>query len=355
MAIGETTPTQSPTTEDVILEVRDATVRFGMDRGQAVVLDNVSININRHEVLGIVGESGSGKSMFADALLDSVRDPGQTTGQIIYHPDEGDPFDILSLSQGELKNFRWHEIGMVFQGALESFNPTMKIGDHFVETIHAHSLNESDRMGHARELLAELHLDPERVLDAYPHELSGGMKQRALIALALLLEPEVLVMDEPTSALDLLMQRAIITMLRDLQDTYDLTIVFITHDMPVLSGLADRIAVMYAFELVEIGQTEEVVLDASHPYTRALMRAVPSLDMGIDELQVIRGSSPDPVNVPSGCSYHPRCPLADDRCEIEDPDLVEIDDGHRVACFYYDQAADAVPYEISSDEWSDTE
>lgn len=351
MAVGEATTAASSTSEDVILEVRDLTVRFGMDRGQAVVVDDVSIDIHRHEVLGVVGESGSGKSMFADSMLDSVRDPGQTFGQIIYHPEDGDPFDILSLSQGELKNFRWHEIGMVFQGALESFNPTMKVGDHFVETIHAHSMNERERMNHARELLAELHLDPDRVLEAYPHELSGGMKQRALISLALLLEPEVLVMDEPTSALDLLMQRAIISMLRGLQERYDLTIVFITHDMPVLAGIADRVGVMYAFEIIEVGDTEDIILDGSHPYTRALMRAVPSLDMPIDDLQVIQGSGPDPVNVPSGCTYNPRCPLADDRCEIEDPDLVYIDDDHQVACFYHDQAAEAVPYEIQEDTW----
>jgi peptide/nickel transport system ATP-binding protein len=240
---------------------------------------------------------------------------------------------------------------MVFQGAMNSFNPTMKIKDHFVETIRAHSEDEGERMAYARELMRDLYLNPDRVLESYPHELSGGMKQRALIALAMLLEPEVLIMDEPTSALDMLMQRTIISMMEELKETHDLTVVFITHDMPIVSGLADRISVMYAFEIVEVGSTEGVILDANHPYTRALLRSVPDADMPIDQLEVVEGRGPDPVNVPTGCSYHPRCPLADDRCEIEDPELVEVEDDHWAACFYWDQADDAVPYEIHRQEW----
>lgn len=349
MSIEELSSTSSAGGEDRILEVRDVSVHFSMSRGQSIVLDEVDLDVEREEILGVVGESGSGKSMFADALLDSVRNPGQTFGEIVYYPDDDEPVDILSLTESELKNVRWEELGMVFQGALESFNPTMKIGDHFVETIHAHNMDRDERMEHAHQLLKDLYLTPERVLEAYPHELSGGMKQRALIALALLLEPEVLVMDEPTSALDTLMQRTIIALLSDLQESYDLTIIFITHDMSVVSGLADRIAVMYAFEIIETGPTEDVILDASHPYTRALMSSIPSLDTPTDQIQPIEGSSPDPINTPPGCSYHPRCPLADDRCEEEDPTLVEVGEEHHAACFYWDDAAEAVPYTIESE------
>ena len=350
MSLGQTETSDAREEGEPILEVRNASVHFDMNRGRAHVLDDVSLDIYREEILGVVGESGCGKSMFAAALMDAVRDPGQLSGEIIYHPQEGEPFDILSLSQGELKEFRWSEISMVFQGAMNSFNPTMKVGDHFVETIRAHSEPREERMDHARRLLDDLYLDPDRIFESYPHELSGGMKQRALIALSLLLEPDILVMDEPTAALDLLMQRSIINMLTQLKKEYNLTIVFITHDMPLVAGLVDRLAVMYAFEIVELGPYT-LISDASHPYTRGLLRSVPSLDANIDEMAIVEGSSPDPVNIPSGCSYHPRCPLADDRCQIEDPELVEIEEGHQAACFYWDQASDAVPYTLEAETW----
>ena len=348
--------------KDVVMEVRDANVRFSMSRGQAWVLNDVDLDIYREEILAVVGESGSGKSMFASALLDAVEDPGQLSGDVTYYPQESeqvnteeitsfdaasdDSVEILNLSQNELNAVRWEEIAMVFQGAMSSFNPTMKIEGHFKETIRAHDAVMSERMQHVRDLFDALHLDYDRVMKAYPHELSGGMKQRALIALALVLEPDVLVMDEPTAALDLLMQRSIIAMLRELRDAFDLTIVFITHDLPLVAGLADRIGVMYSFEFIEIGPTQPLLEDAAHPYTRALLRSVPSIDSDIDEMQTIEGSSPDPVNIPTGCSYHPRCPLADDRCEIEDPELVQVEGEHEVACFYYEQSANEIQYTL---------
>lgn len=334
---------------DVILELRDVTVKFDMERGQSRVLDNVSMDIYREEVLGIVGESGSGKSMFADALLDAVVAPGQVSGEITYYPRDGDPIDVLNLRDDELKRLRWNEISMVFQGAMSSFNPTMKIKGHFEETIHAHRASYSERMEHAYQLLSDLYLDPDRVMNAYPHELSGGMKQRALIALSLLLEPEVLVMDEPTAALDLLMQRSILSLLADLQENYDLTVVFITHDLPLVAGLADRLGVMYAFDFVEFGPSADVVTEASHPYTRALLRSVPSVDAPLEEMQPVEGDAPDPVNVPSGCSYHPRCPLADEGCIDSDPPMQSVGERHEAACFYWEKASEAVEYSLLSD------
>ncbi len=351
------------------MEVRNANVRFNMSRGQAWVLNDVDMDIYREEILAVVGESGSGKSMFASALLDAVEDPGVLTGDITYYPKDpdaidtevvdsfdqatDDSIDLLDLTPRELKGIRWENIAMVFQGAMNSFNPTMKVKGHFRETIRAHNAVLPERMDHVRDIFDALHLDYDRVMNAYPHELSGGMKQRALIALSLVLEPEVLVMDEPTAALDLLMQRSIISMLKALRDEFDLTILFITHDMPLVSGLADRIGVMYAFEFVEVGPTEELMQDAAHPYTRALLRSVPSIDSPVDEMETIPGSSPDPVNIPTGCSYHPRCPLADDRCEIEDPELAQVEGAHEVACFYYEQAADEIPYSLETEMFED--
>ncbi len=341
---------QTRAEDDVILEIRNASVRFDMDRGSARVLDDVNMDIYRDELLGIVGESGSGKSMFASAILDAVVEPGILQGQIIYHRKEGEPIDILQLEPDELRRLRWDEISMVFQGAMSSFNPTMTVRGHFEETIRAHGADMGERMSHVRHLLSELYLEPERVLDVYPHELSGGMKQRALIALSLVLDPEVLIMDEPTAALDLLMQRSILSLLYDLQQTYDLTIVFITHDLPLVAGIADRLSVMYSFQFVEVGESEEIIRNAAHPYTRALLKSVPSIDTPLDEMSHIEGESPDPVNIPAGCSYHPRCPIATSICVEQDPEFFEVDEDHWAACFHWEEAADAVEYSISSGE-----
>lgn len=335
--------------QESVLELRDVEVTFDMERGQSHVLNGVSMDIYHDELIGVVGESGSGKSMFASALLDAVVDPGVTTGTITYYPPDSSPVDVLDLSSDELRDIRWNEISMVFQGAMSSFNPTMKIKGHFEETIDAHGKSYSGRMEHARQLLSDLFLDAERVLNSYPHELSGGMKQRALIALSLLLDPEILVMDEPTAALDLLMQRSILALMRKLQDNYDLTVIFITHDLPLVAGLADRLGVMYAFEFVEYGPSDEIVRDAAHPYTRALLRSVPSVDIPLEDMRPIEGEPPDPVNVPEGCSYHPRCPLADEQCREDDPPFHQVDNTHGTKCWHWEDAAEAVPYHLQNE------
>jgi peptide/nickel transport system ATP-binding protein len=341
-----------PTVSDPVLEIRDISVTFDMDRGQSRVLDQARLDIQRQEIIGIVGESGSGKSMFASALLDAVVEPGVLSGEITYHPDPDTSVSLLDLQPEELRQLRWEEISMVFQGALSSFNPTMSIRDHFEETLEVHDSAMDDGMDRARRLLSDLYLEPERVLDSYPHELSGGMKQRALLALSLVLNPSVLVMDEPTAALDLLMQRSIISLLYDLQDKYDLTLIFITHDLPLVANFADRLAVMYAFEFVEVGPTETVIRHSTHPYTRALLNSTPNLATPRSKMQPIEGDSPDPVNVPTGCSYHPRCPLADEHCRRNDPPLINNDGDrqatHSAACFYWQHVDEEIP--LSTEE-----
>ena len=324
------------TSEDVIIEARDVAVSFGMARGESKVVDDVDLDIRRNEILGIVGESGSGKSMLASSLLDAVVDPGTLTGSVRYYPSDGEPVDIVSASESELKRLRWEEISFAIQGAQSAFNPTMTIGTHFDETLRAHDADVDAGLDHARELLRDLYLDPELVLESYPHELSGGMKQRALVALSLVLEPDVLVMDEPTAALDLLMQRSIIGLLQQIKEKYGLTLVFVTHDLPLVADIADRIAVMYAFSIAELGPTEAILKDSAHPYTRALLNAVPDLSTPAAEVSPIEGSSPDPVDVPHGCSYNPRCPLADSQCIDDDPPFYEVDDEHVSACHYWE-------------------
>src|SRR6056297_3623635 len=325
---------------DPIIEMRNAKVTY--DDGETFVLDDVSMAIERNEVVGVVGESGSGKSMFASAMLDAIPDPGRLSGEILYHKADGTTIDVLELSQEELRQFRWEEVAMVFQGAMSSFNPTMKVGGHFRETLKAHDAHVTEGMEFARELLADLYLDPDRVLDSYPHELSGGMQQRALIALSLVLEPNVLVMDEPTAALDLLMQRSILMLLQELQEKYDLTMVFITHDLPLVAALADRMAVMYAFDLIEVAPRDQLIGNSGHPYTRALLNSTPNLDAPLEEMRAIEGQSPAPINVPSGCSYAPRCPLATDECRSEDPGFYDTGPSHSTACHHWEQARETI-------------
>ncbi|WP_049972671.1 ABC transporter ATP-binding protein [Haladaptatus cibarius] len=336
--------------EDVVLEVRDASVSFSMDRGDSRVLRGVDLDVRRGEVLGVVGESGSGKSMLASAMLDAVVSPGQVSGEIRYHPPDGPSVDVLSLSRAELTELRWNEISFVIQGAQSAFNPTMVIGDHFEETLRAHDADVAAGMEHARELLTDLYLPTEQVLRSHPHELSGGMKQRALIALGLVLQPNVVVMDEPTAALDLLMQRSIISMLEDLQEKYDLTMVFVTHDLPLVADLADRLAVMYAFDLVELGPTDELVEHAAHPYTRALLNAVPNISDRAMDIQGIEGASPDPVSLPDGCSFNPRCPLADETCKTDDPYFHDVSGDHEAACFHWEDARSEIPLSSETSE-----
>ena len=352
MSIETETKEVAGKVENKVMSVRDTTVQFSMERGTSRVLDSVSIDIENGEILGIVGESGSGKSMFASALLNAVVEPGQISGDIRYYRPDGDEVRLLELSKKELKSIRWNEISMVFQGAMSSFNPTISIKKHFLETLDAHNQSKEAGMDHARQLLADLYLDADRVLDSYPHELSGGMRQRALIALSLLLEPQVLVMDEPTAALDLLMQRSILNLILEIQEKYDLTIVFISHDFPLVSEVSDRLAVLYAFEFVEIGPVNDVLRHAAHPYTRALIRAVPSVHIQPDEMVAIEGESPDPVDRIDGCSYHIRCPLATDRCREDDPQYYPVSTTHNAACHHWEEASDAIPFSFETDKSS---
>ncbi len=330
---------------DNVLEIRDARVTFDMARGRARVLNDISVDIKRGETFGIIGESGCGKSTFGSVLMDAVEDPGITTGEVLYYPEEGaEPVDILDVTDRQLRQIRWEEIVMVSQAAQNAFNPTITVRRHFTDTFDAHNVDRREGLERAREVLEDLRLEPERILSSYQHELSGGEKQRALLALGLIFDPEVVVLDEPTAGLDLLVQREILSLLYELKEEYGFTLLFISHDIPMVAGFADRLAVFYSFNIIEIGDIDDVLLNPEHPYTRLLTLTHIDLDMAMEDVNTVEGETPDPINVPSGCPFHPRCPIADDRCVVEEVELRgEEGTNHKVACFYPDVATDRIP------------
>ena len=246
----------------------------------------------------------------------------------------------MTLRGNQLRAFRWRDCAMVFQSALNAFNPVLRISDQVWDTAQAHGWNDRKAVRERfLDLLKFVQLDPTRVMHAFPHELSGGMRQRALLAMSLLLDPQVLILDEPTTALDILTQRTIIGLLRRLKEEQNFTMLFISHDLAIAAELADRVATMYAGRMIELGKTDDIFYRPRHPYTLGLIRAVPTVTGGFEELSSIPGSPPDLINLPTGCPFHPRCPFATDKCKEQEPDLEEVGDHHFAACWHTDKVA----------------
>ncbi len=327
----------------VPLSVRDLWVEYSTRRGAVQAVRGVSFDVRPSESLSLIGESGSGKTTLGLALIRLLATTATVRkGEIIYRRD-GREYEILSMSEEEMRQFRWRECAMVFQSALNAFNPVLRIWDQINDTARAHG--ETDRRAiwdRALDLMRFVQLDPERVITSYPHELSGGMRQRVLLALALLLNPQILILDEPTTALDILTQRSIIDLLRRLKEELHFAMIFISHDLSLAAELADRVATMYAGRIVELGEVHDIFYRPRHPYTLGLIRAVPTVTGGFEELASIPGSPPDLVNLPSGCKFHPRCAFATERCKQEEPDLMEVGRDHYAACFHWDAVAEEV-------------
>jgi len=306
-----------------VLEVRNLSVVYGPDNGGVKAVSNVDLVLRRGELLGLAGESGSGKSTMAYAFTRLLRPPGRvTTGQVIFHAKDGSITDILALGPEELRALRWQEISMVFQSAMNALNPVMDISTQLTDVLQAHrpSMTKAERLERAAEMLRTVGISTDR-LSSYPHQLSGGMRQRVMIAMALLLEPDVIVMDEPTTALDVVMQRSILEEVDRLRTTLGFSVVFITHDLSLLTEIADRIAVMYAGRVVELGSAAELYAEPLHPYSQGLRNSFPPLRGPRRALTGIPGSPPDLRAVPAGCAFHPRCPHAMEVCTRELPVL----------------------------------
>jgi peptide/nickel transport system ATP-binding protein len=320
-----------------LLEVRNLAVEYAIREGTIRAVDQVDLAVYPNETLAIVGESGCGKSTFAYALIREVPHPGQIVGGEVWFADQ----DLLSMNANELRAFRWKEIAMVFQAAQSVLNPVMRVADQFIDTAQAHGVSSRPQIvAKASELLTMVKLDPRRVLNSYPHELSGGMKQRVIIALSLLLDPKMLILDEPTTALDVVTQVAILDILADIRRRLGLTMLLLTHDMSIVARVADRVAVMYAAQAVEVGSIEDIFYEPLHPYTYGLIHAVPSLVGDLSDREPISGSPPDLRNPPPACRFHPRCAFAGPRCRETKP-AMESFAGRWVACHHWRQIQEA--------------
>jgi peptide/nickel transport system ATP-binding protein len=327
-----------------ILSVRDLSIDYRTRRGPVHAVREVSFDVEKGETVAIIGESGSGKTTVAISLIRlSPRSARITKGQILFTSDR-ETVDIRTLPEDELRQFRWSECAMVFQAALNSFNPVINIWEQFGDTARAHGMKDAKAV-HARaeELLELVRLDPKRVLRSYPHELSGGTKQRVLIALSLLLKPQLIILDEPTTALDILTQRSIIDLLGELRKTLGFSMIFISHDLSIAAELADRMITMYAGTVVERASVIDLFYRPRHPYSVGLLRAVPRVSGAMGAVASIPGSPPDLIRLPPGCTYVPRCPLAIAACSEREPDLVPVDTpNHDARCIRWKMVADQV-------------
>ena len=318
-----------------VLQVSDLTVEFVTRRGVLKALDRVSFEINRGEVLGVVGESGAGKSVTGSAVIGLIDPPGRIAGGEVRLSGER----VDNLPAEELRRMRGRRMGMIFQDPLTSLNPLYRVGEQLVETIRTHlPLSAAAARKRAIDLLAEVGIPaPDKRIDSYPHQFSGGMRQRVVIALALAAEPELIIADEPTTALDVSVQAQIITVLKRMCRDHGTAVMLVTHDMGVIAETADRVAVMYAGRVIEIGKVADVVRNPLHPYAQGLMGAIPSLTGDTGRLAQIPGSMPRLTAIPPGCPFNPRCAHAYEPCPTIRPAFLDRG-GHRVACHLYDPA-----------------
>lgn len=314
---------------DKILEVFDLQIRYVTDEETVCAVNGVSFALERGESIGLVGETGAGKTTMALGIMGLVPDPpGEVvSGSIIF-----DNKDLLKLPEKHMREIRGGKISMIFQDPMTSLNPVMTVGAQIAEVLLLHSkISNAEAKERAKEMLEQVGIPGSRC-DDYPHQFSGGMKQRVMIAIALACRPELLIADEPTTALDVTIQAQVLEVMRNLKKEYNTSLILITHDLGVVAKICDKVAVVYAGEIIETGTLKDIYTDKRHPYTIGLFESLPDIENDSVTLKVIQGSVPDPSNLPEGCKFHPRCPYATDICRSGDIKPVQISDTHMVRC-----------------------
>ena len=314
-----------------LIEIQDLSIHFDTDRGVVPAVNNVSYSIYEGETLGLVGESGCGKSVTAHSLIRLIPRPqGRVaSGNIIFRGE-----DLVQASESRIREIRGNDISMIFQEPMTSLNPVFTVGEQISEAILQHQdLDEDDAWTHAIEMLSKVGIpSPDMRAEEYPHQLSGGMKQRVMIAMALACNPYLLIADEPTTALDVTIQAQILELIQELQQQSSMSVLMITHDLAVVAEVCDRVVVMYASKIVEIAPVEKLFEKPLHPYTQGLFQSIPNVEVEQERLVPIPGFVPSPLNFPTGCKFHDRCPMKIDRCATEEPIIRELEDDRMVAC-----------------------
>jgi peptide/nickel transport system ATP-binding protein len=314
----------------VLLEVRDLRTSFAVEGGELFAVDGVSLTLEAGRTLCIVGESGCGKSATALSIMGLVAAPGRVSGEILF-----DGVDLAQVSPAAMRELRGDRLSMIFQEPMTSLNPAFTVGEQIAEVLLRHrALSREEARARTVDLLRQVHVpSPELRFDDYPHRLSGGMRQRVMIAMALACGPKLLIADEPTTALDVTIQAQILDLMRTLREETGTAIILITHDLGVVAELADEVAVMYAGRIVERAKVAKLFAEPQHPYTVGLLGSIPRLDLEQEQLPAIEGLVPNPLEPIPGCRFHPRCPFAIDRCRAEAPPLLALGDGHVSACW----------------------
>lgn len=328
---------------ETILEVRDLRTSFFTENFEVKAVDGVSFSVPKGKTLGVVGESGSGKSITSLSILRLIQNPGKVVGgQVLFKGT-----DLLEKSDSEMRKIRGNEISMIFQEPMTSLNPVYTVGQQIGESFQIHKkLNKKQSIERSIEMLKLVGIpSPEQRVHQYPHELSGGMRQRVMIAMALACDPELLIADEPTTALDVTIQAQILELMKDLQNRLGMSIIMITHDLGVVAETCDYVAVMYCGKVVEFASVEELFRNPRHPYTVGLLNSLPRHDIDLEgeELSVIKGSVPSPTDMPTGCRFAPRCPFSSDICVERNPDLEEDEKGNQIRCWIYSEEWDGDP------------
>lgn len=313
----------------VLLEVNNLRTYYFLEAETVKAVDGISFEVRRGQHLGLVGESGCGKTTVALSVMRLIESPGRIVAGEVFYDGE----NLLEKSEEEMRKIRWKRISIVFQGALNALNPIIKVGDQIIEaiTLHEKNVKKSEAFKRVIELLELVGIERSRI-NHYPFEFSGGMRQRAVIAMALACNPELLILDEPTTALDVIMAAQVIDLLKSLGQKLNLTMMVITHDFSLISEICKNVAIMYAGKIVEYGDIYSIYNNPIHPYTQGLIRAFPSVRGAKRELFSIPGSPPDLIDPPSGCRFHPRCSYVMDACRVEEPAIVQVGDKHYAAC-----------------------